>query len=303
MELTGITDPVPPAISCVERRHARQKIAIFLSLVAASSISLYLLRLLIPFGTDLIAVTWTPRLADALGMWSVGLAGLIALAMIDRSVQGIGFALPPARYLILASTVPLIYCAAIYVPVWTLGLGSFAGASRLFAGIQSALIHFPIRLFVAAGEEFGWRGALVPNLARAADFKYVVFLPGVIWALWHYPDILFFDYNVGTPPMFAVACFSIFVVGLSIFFSWLRLASDSIWPAVILHAVHNSVIWSIFDGATEHDRMATYITTEFGAGAAVAGAVVGYLFGTKLKITYDSIHQSRCTNKQPARRI
>src|SRR5262249_22546627 len=81
MELTRIGDAAPPAAVDVERRRAWQKVAVFLGLVIAFSTSLYLLRLLVPFGTELIAVTWTPRLADGLGMWSVGLAGLIALAV------------------------------------------------------------------------------------------------------------------------------------------------------------------------------------------------------------------------------
>lgn len=299
IELTSIGDAVPLAAGCLERRRARQKIAIFLVLVTVFSASLDLLRLLVPFGTNLIIFTWTPRLGDALAMWSVGLAGLIALAAIDRSLRDIGFAFAPPKCLILALAVPLAYCTAIYVPVWALDPGAFGGTSVLFAGTQSALINFPLRLFVAAGEEFGWRGVLVPNLARAADFKRVALLPGAIWALWHYPDILFFDYNVGTPPIFALTCFSISLIGLGVFLSWLRLASNSVWPAVVFHGVHNSVIFSIFDRATGRDAVTVYITTEFGMGLAVAGVVIGYLFWTKLQASHGSIQQPAHMSKKP----
>ena len=265
-----------------EQQRAWAKIAIFLVLVAAFAGTLDLLRVFVPFGTKLIILTWTPRLADAVAMWSVGLAGLIALVVIDRTLQDVGLKLGPPKYLLLALALPFVYCTAIYVPVWILGLGRFAGTSVLWTAILSVLVHLPLTLFVAAGEEFGWRGVLVPNLARTVDVTRVAFLPGAIWALWHYPDILFFGYNVGTPFIFALTCFSVSLIGLGAFLSWLRLASNSIWPAVVFHGVHNSVMLGIFDRATKYDAATLYITTEFGAGLAVVGAVIGYVFWSNL---------------------
>jgi len=69
---------MPLAAGDPERGRARAKIAIFLALVAAFAGILDLLRVLVPFGTTLSILTWTPRFADALAMWSVGLAGFIA---------------------------------------------------------------------------------------------------------------------------------------------------------------------------------------------------------------------------------
>jgi len=282
--VTGTGGMPPEAAGDPERRQARRKIAVFLILVIAFAGTLDVLRVLVPFGTNLIALTWTPRLADALGMWSVGVAGIIALMLIDGSLKDIGWRLGSAKHLILALAIPVTYCTAIYVPAWVLGLGGFAGTAALWAAMQSAVIHLPLRLLVAAGEEFGWRGVLVPNLARTVDITIVAFLPGAIWALWHYPDILFFDYNVGTPFIFALACFSVSLLGAGAFLSWLRLASNSIWPPVLFHAVHNSVMSGIFDRITEPNAMTFYFTTEFGAGQAIAGVVIGYLFWSRLNL-------------------
>ncbi len=271
------------AASSIERRRARQKIAIFLVLVSIFSLVIDVLRVLVQHGANLAALTLSPGLVDGMMMWSVGLAGLLALVTIDRSLKNIGLRFVSPKYLILAASVPLAYCTAIYVPVWIFGLGRFGGSAVLFAGLLSALSHLPLHLFFAAGEEIGWRGVLVPNLARAAGVKSVALLPGAIWALWHYPDILFFGYNVGTPPLFALTCFSIALIGLSVFLSWLSLSSNSIWPAIIFHGVHNSVIWRAFDHATGRGGMTVYISTEFGLGFSIAGAVVGYIYWTRLR--------------------
>ena len=289
LEYSGIGLAEPVAADSSEGRRARQKVTIFLVLVATFSAAIDLLRLFVGYGTNLIVLTWTPSMSDALEMCSVGLAGFITLAAVDHSFRDIGFARSPAEYLILAVFVPLTYCAAIYVPVWIVGLGVFGGAPVLLAGLKSALVHLPLKLLFAAGEEFGWRGVLVPNLAKAMDVKYAALLPGAIWAVWHYPSILFFGYNANTSPLFALVCFSVALIGLGIFLSWLRLASKSVWPAVVLHGVHNAVIWSIFERATDHGAITAYITTEFGLGFAVAGAVIGCLFWTKLRAFHGEI--------------
>jgi membrane protease YdiL (CAAX protease family) len=228
-------------------------------------------------------LTWTPRLADALVMWSVGLAAFITIVMIDRSLRDFGLKTSALKYMLLALTLPIAYGSAIYVPVWVLQLGGFAGVPMLWIAILSAVLRLPLHLFVAAGEELGWRGVLVPNLAQIADARYVAFLPGAIWALWHYPDILFFDYNVGTPLPFAMTCFSLSLIGQGAFLSWLRLASGSVWPPIVFHGVHNSVILGIFDRVTKPDAVTAYITTEFGVGLSVIGAVVGYVFWFRLR--------------------
>ena len=260
-----------------ERDRALAKIVIFLVLVAAFAGIVDFLRLFVPFGTKLIILEWTPRLADALAMWSVGFAGAIALVLIDRSLKDFGLKAALAKYMFLATAVPFATGGAVYLPVWILALGGFGGTASLGSATLSALMHFPMHLFAAAGEELGWRGVLVPNLARTAGSKTIAFVPGAIWALWHYPDRLFFDYNVGTPAIFALTCFSISLIGAGAFLSWLRLASGSIWPAVVFHGVHNSVILGIFDRVTDPKAVTLYITSEFGVGLSIASAVVGCL--------------------------
>jgi membrane protease YdiL (CAAX protease family) len=238
--------------------------------------SIELARAIVPYGTQLVLSTWSPFLADMFGMWSVGIAGLLALALTDRSMSSIGFALPARRYLVLGSAIPVAYCAAIYVPVWLFAPWTFAGTAALSAGAAASLFHLPRSLFAAAGEELGWRGVLVPNLATVASPVSALLAPGMLWALWHYPDILFFGYNVGTPSVFALICFSIGLVGTGACLSWLRLASGSLWPAVLFHGVHNAVIWGVFERATSKGGATAYFMTEFGAGFALVGVAVGF---------------------------
>ncbi len=128
---------------------------------------------------------------------------------------------------------------------------------------------------MASGEEIGWRGAFTPNLATLIGPGRAGLACGLAWAAWHYGDILLFGYNVGTPWPYAIGCFTISLIGLSVYLTWLRHASRSVWPPALFHGVHNSVIYGLFDRSTERGPEAALLTTEFGAGLALAAALLG----------------------------
>jgi uncharacterized protein len=58
-------------------------------------------------------------------------------------------------------------------------------------------------IFLALGEEIGWRGLLVPQLARLTTFTKTALLSGGIQAVWHWPFVLFAGFSSaadrGTP--------------------------------------------------------------------------------------------------------
>ena len=249
----------------------------FLILVVMFAAIIYSCRLLIPSGSTLSVVTWTPPLADALQMWSVGAAGLITASLVVGSFRNIGFQTASLGYFGLALAMPFAYCTVIYVPTWLLGLGTFRGVPILLYGLAGSALHLPWFVFLAAGEEIGWRGVLTPNLARLIGPVGAGLLSGAIWAVWHYIDILYFDYNVHTLPIYAICCFSISLVGLAMFLTWLRLASGSIWPPALFHGVHNVLIYRVFDRATEGSPVTAYVTTEFGAALAFLSVAIGLI--------------------------
>jgi membrane protease YdiL (CAAX protease family) len=71
-----------------------------------------------------------------------------------------------------------------------------------------------------------------------------------MWAVGHYPGLLFADCNAGTQPAFALTCFTLMVFAASFIWGCLRPKSGSPWSAAILHARHNIFIQIIFDGMT-----------------------------------------------------
>ena len=256
---------------------ARRLIATFLALTLALSLPSYWLA--VSGGTlGILSVSL---------MWAPGVAAMLTMIIHRRSLRELGWRLGKVKYLLVAYLLPLGYSAVVYVPTWALVQGAFdpvlpAAASAApsigtYVAIMATLGILQ-SLITAVGEEIGWRGLLVPQLARVTSFRNSALISGVIWVLWHSPVLLFADYNAGAPPLFSLTCFAVMVVGLSFAFAWLRLVSGSLWPAALLHASHNLFVQGIFDVMTGQTDSTIYITGEFGVGLMLAGVVVGYVF-------------------------
>jgi membrane protease YdiL (CAAX protease family) len=143
----------------------------------------------------------------------------------------------------------------------------------------------------ALGEEIGWRGFLLPRLTSQFGFTFGCFINGLIWAVWHYPGLLWSDYNAGTNPKYALACFTCMVTAMAFVMGWLRLKSGSLWPCAMLHASHNLFIQAVFDEMTAPAGRALYYTTEFGCGLVLTiGAVAVWLWTRRSELpTHDPL--------------
>jgi hypothetical protein len=134
-------------------------------------------------------------------------------------------------------------------------------------------------LILALGEEIGWRGLFVPELAKMTSFTKTALISGVVWAAWHMPAIFLADYNSGgTPNWYAAIMFAVMIMATSFPYAWLRLKSASLWPAVLLHTFHNQFVIGILDKLTGNTSATPYITGEFGVGLVLTSIVVAYVF-------------------------
>jgi CAAX protease family protein len=245
---------------------ARRNILTFLSLTVALCLPFYY-RILSPKSIETI-----PDLVVAGIMWAPGVAALFTRFVHQRNIRGFGWRLGPSRYLIVSYLLPLMACLIVYGIVWATALGRFNG-TRLTPFWRSiavaATAGFVWEALLALGEELGWRGLLVPELAKIASFRMTALLSGAIWVLFHVPGIVFAGYHSRAPIWYGLSVFTISFVAVSFVLAWLRLKSGSVWTAVIFHASHNLFIQNVFDRLTVSGPMTQYVTTEFGAGLAL----------------------------------
>jgi membrane protease YdiL (CAAX protease family) len=210
-------------------------------------------------------------------MWSPAAAALITMFLFYRTLAGLGWRLGPWRYLALAVLGSIGYWLAIYLPVWLTGLGRLNG-SNLASNLSQVPPLIPQALFLALGEEIGWRGFLAPAFHRYRGFAWAGIGTGAIWGLWHVPLMLGGGYDAGTPAWYAIPCFMISVTGMSVMLAWLRLRSGSLWTATLFHGTHNVVVQGVLDPSTVDTGPTPWIATEFGIGLALVGVLLGLYF-------------------------
>lgn len=259
------------------------KIALFLSIVFVLTALAY-----IPILTTGVVDGW----GVALLMWAPGVAALLTQWLTTRSLRGLGWGWGKSRYQLVAFLLPLLICGVVYGFLWATSVVSFAPAAMVdrmaqvtgqtfplpMALLVALLVIWPSSLLTATGEEIGWRGLLVPELAQRYRFTATSVISGLIWAVYHVPAIFFADYHSSAPVWYALVMFTLMTVGASFVYAWLRLKSGSLWTAAILHASHNFFIQIVFDTMTPPEGLAPYLTTEFGVGLVLAYAVAAFYF-------------------------
>lgn len=278
------------------QRLAIRKIVTFLVLTALFSAFFY--RWIIRVGIDHAAFL-------VLGlMWCPGTAAIITRLIFQRNLRGMGWGWGKTRYQVWSYLIPLLYALVAYLIVWLGGFGRFPnmttvqtiarqgiGPFKLVNASPAAVIALYVAMnatlgmvvscVFALGEEIGWRGLLVPELAKVTSFTRTALLSGIIWSLWHYPIIFLGGYNGGTSSWFSALCFTAMVIGIATVFAWMRLKSGSVWTGMLLHASHNSFIQGVFDPLTLDTAITKYIRGEFGVVLAVIGLLTGYFFWRK----------------------
>lgn len=229
-------------------------------------------------------------------MWCPAIGALLTCRYLGRPVASLGWQWGQTRYQALSYLLPLVYSTFTYSIAWLTGIAALnpmqtgEAFSRFFGlGPLSRSVGIGLYFLVVVtigviqncattlGEEIGWRGFLVPELAERFSFTATAVLSGAIWALWHVPIIVFGGYNAGTG-WYGVAVVAANMIGLSFALTWLRLKSGSLWTGVILHASSNRVIQHFFDPMTAYTGRSKYILGEFGIGFTLVIAVVAAYF-------------------------
>jgi len=202
----------------------------------------------------------------ATGMWWPGVAALAVTSGVLREPWAtLRFARRgPWRYYLWAWALPIAAAGAAVVAPVLLGVAQFdpeftllrrqaageagqdapgfapqlAAVSALLTAVSAApLLH---GLF-ALGEELGWRGFLLPRFLRFGLGPGQAWLAtGVIWGLWHAPLVLV-GQNFPGHPTAGLLMMIVYCVVAGAWLAWLRMASGSIWPAVLAHGTLNAV--------------------------------------------------------------
>jgi membrane protease YdiL (CAAX protease family) len=232
-------------------------------------------------------------------MWCPALAGMLTLRRNGRSISELGWKWGETKYQVRSWYIPILYASIAYAIVWIFRLGGFGNPDFYDSLAKSMHLGGPPWISIvlgialigtyglvrsvssALGEEIGWRGFLVPELSKTASFTTTSLISGIVWSLWHYPILIYGDYNAGTPTWYGLTCFTVMVISMSFVFAWMRLKSGSLWTGAILHASHNLYIQGIFTPITRNTGKTAWFIDEFGCVLPLVAIAFAIYFWSK----------------------
>ena len=145
--------------------------------------------------------------------------------------------------------------------------------------IAAVLIAPLINAVTCFGEEWGWRGYMMPKLLGKMKFLPAVLIGGIIWGLWHAP-IIAMGHNYGTEyagaPWAGIAMMCLFCISLGTLFTWWCTKTGNCWPAIIGHGAINGFAGApmYFIAENNHTLLGPTAAGLIGGSALIVAAIV-----------------------------
>lgn len=108
--------------------------------------------------------------------------------------------------------------------------------SRFNLRTTQLLPQIVVIVFIAVGEEYGWRGFLLPKLMNKFNLFYSSIILGLIWGFWHFPAYLI---GTGVPLQMDFMVFLLWVVLATLFISWIYYYTKSVLTSILAHISAN----------------------------------------------------------------
>ena len=205
--------------------------------------------------------TWSGSTPEMISLVSLGMLAPAVAHVITRKITNEGFRLtgeksmmlgidPKAKkwiFFLLAMFLPVVYSTLGDVIIWLFCPEAFGESSvstfvviiyPLFAVVNGVVLSF-----AAFGEEFGWRGYMMPKLIELMGMPKAIIIGGIIWGLWHAP-LTCVGHNFGMDypgfPYVGIILMCLFCTALGTVLMYVTIKTNSIWPAAFMHAVNNT---------------------------------------------------------------
>ncbi|UNC91256.1 CPBP family intramembrane glutamic endopeptidase [Candidatus Contubernalis alkaliaceticus] len=158
---------------------------------------------------------------------------------------------------IFAIGYPVLWLGIVTIIAILTGLGEFDPdfASQIFTPVFLLffLMMLGSMLISVFGEEYGWRGYLLPALTEKHGRLWGTFILGLVWGIWHIPSYLFLYSEAGLGnPIFLTAVGVINVAVGAFAYSYLFYLNGNLLPSVLMHAMYNVLGQSLLFGAKKN---------------------------------------------------
>lgn len=153
---------------------------------------------------------------------------------------------PNLKSIIFGIGYPLLFIATCSIIALLTGLGvintASLGGSNFLTILITTIILILINLIPAFGEEYGWRGYLLPRLTKSFGKTVATIIVGVVWGLFHFPVVYLLAKitGIGDPLLVAtIQALTVFMFSFS--YSYSFYLSKNLIPVLFFHSTWNVV--------------------------------------------------------------
>jgi membrane protease YdiL (CAAX protease family) len=213
-----------------------------------------------------------------LGMYAPALAAVVMRLFISK--EGLRHALGPLPSIRMALSVVLIPMALILILVAIVTATDIGDATpgkpwnTLLAILTFAGV--PIGAALALGEEFGWRGYLLPKLLPLGEVKAAIIV-GLIWGPWHLPVLIAGLNYPGGRVIAVLAVFFLSAMLLSLLHT--RFYVASCYSLIAVSLLHGSLN-TFADRLTDQDHLSGNPLIVSGGGVIASALIAVGIFIT-----------------------
>lgn len=226
-------------------------------------------------------------------MFTPMIAALVVCYRDGISLSTVGFRIGRARWLLFSVAivfpiVALVTAVSITVPgiVFDPTAGEIAEidlTSDLFSHLPLFGMMLGAALTIGAitalGEEFGWRGYLLWELAPLGFWK-ASLLIGAVWGLWHTPGLVA-GWNYPSFPYIGIVLMTVVCAVWGPLYTYLVIRAESVLAAALFHGVFNTFALTIAFTEATSPVLRELVASEVG----VAGVIVFGLIAVAIAIT------------------
>jgi membrane protease YdiL (CAAX protease family) len=232
-------------------------------------------------------------------MWCPAIAAMITLKIKGRKISSLHWNWGNWKYIRWSYFIPALYGVITYILIWSFGFGGLANKEAItdwgkelgLFGIgtlnPTAITIIAIGLLgtievirasaTTLGEEIGWRGFFIYELRKVLSFTGVSVFSGLVWAAWHWPLLVYYSNNV----LLEFITFFIVIISMSFIMAYYTFKSNSLWPAVLFHAVSNVYIQKIMPQLTIKIKGTEHWLGENGIMFAIVTCIFGIYYWRK----------------------
>lgn len=176
---------------------------------------------------------------------------------------------------ILYPVIFIIVCAAI---AEITGLGKLNSSKLYNINITVIINNILVGIFAAFGEEYGWRGYLLPELTKTKGKLKATIIVGIVWALYHVPVVFLLAKATGmSNPLFVCLIQAIVAFVFSFSFSYCYYLSGNLIPVLFLHSIWNTINTTVLGDIYTNKQGIIEGNLIYINGEAVIGLILGII--------------------------